>query len=210
MADRGDEDDLFCMDGAADEISDSGVYKDGQLVSSHANLRWYQGGAVEDSGIRIFDIGYSGHTVSFKLVIPGQGGAEAGVNDFATADGAEVIAGGSDPATADPTAAPTAAPTTAPTTAPIADAPAEDNNAATDDTQQESTCGINGEGCRSSDECCSRHSCKWIKKRKEWCCKLQKKRDKDPVARASRQKKKNEKKAGARKLREKRRITPLA
>ena len=212
MVDRGDGNDLFCMDGAADEISDSGSYKDGQLVSSHANLRWYQDGAVEDSGIRIFDIGYSGHTVSFKLVIPGQGGAGAEINDFANADGAEVIAGGSDPATADPTIAPTAAPTTAPTAAPIEAVKAADVR--TVDTSEDASCKNSGEPCERSDECCSLCSCKRDKKSKEHFCKLRKKSRTDPVVRASREKKKknNKKKAaaGARKLREKRRITPLA
>ena len=212
MQDRGDENDLFCMDGAADEISDSGSYKDGQLVSSHANLRWYQDGAVEDSGIRIFDIGYSGHTVSFKLVIPGQGGAEAEVNDFATADGAEANVGVyDDPATADPTTAPTVAPTTAPTAAPIEAATAD---VRTVDTSEDASCKNSGEPCERSDECCSLCSCKRDKKSKEHFCKLRKKSRTDPVVRANREKKKknNKKKAaaGARKLREKRRITPLA
>jgi len=164
-ASRGDGNDVFHKDGPANEISDSGIYKDGQLVSPDTNLRWYQGGAMEDSGIRIFDIGYSGHTVNFKLTIQGQGGAV--VNDVGSED-------------------------------------------FTVDGPVKNTCAVNGERCKGSDECCSRHSCKKIKNsrgKRKLCCKMQRKRNKNPEARNKRNKNKN---TGARKLREKRRITPLA
>jgi hypothetical protein len=162
---RGDRDDFFKKDGPADEISDSGIYKDGQRVSADTNLRWYQGGIMEDSHIRIFDIGYSGHTVSFKVTMQGRGGSE--INDVGSEDFSI-------------------------------------------DGPQKNTCGVNGERCKASDECCSRHSCKNIRNsrgKRKMCCKMQRKRNKNQQARNKRNR--NKKNTGARKLREKRRITPL-
>lgn len=72
---RGDGSDLFYKGGTADEIGPNGAFKDGQLVSSDVNTNWYQRGNIVDSSIRIYDVGYPGHTVSFKVEMAGQGGS---------------------------------------------------------------------------------------------------------------------------------------
>jgi len=72
---RGDGSDLFYKGGPADEIGPNGAFKEGQLISSDVNTNWYQRGNIVDSTIRIYEVGYPGHTVSFKVEMASQGGS---------------------------------------------------------------------------------------------------------------------------------------